>query len=476
MATRASKRKLSVPASPTSSPTAAKMPAADPVVTVYVKSDPPWATALAQARDDDHFLDATLVAGGRRIQGHKAVLISFSPYLHGLFTSGLSESKLDEVEIKDVDGAALAAVVGCFYTGTVSVSVATAGSVIRTANMLQVGAIEVAVIDFFVKNLQPGTAFKELAGFATEMAVGPSGCALQQKCLQYIWAEFSACAATPAFLEVGDLALLAKVLESDALAAKGEDDVLAAVRTWVTHDKASRAAAVKTLLPLVRFPLLTEATKLKMFHDPLLLSLMALPDGGAVLAGQLLKECIPSFVMSEALGGRGKVRKGDGPARSPPRYPTTAHNGCMSRWDVGGNQDAINVTPSAAIWLCGLTMGTCRDATKRLSFVLSVKRVSGDTAELNEDKTPVLCSTPVGGWCDVLLASPIRLEAGCQYRIEAKCSSTTSIGFVGQGGEKSVTLPESGGLTLQFDQGAAPSNGTSDKGGQLNHLLYRLSA
>ena len=308
MATRASKRKLSVPVSPTSSPAAAKKPAADPVVTVYVKSDPPWATALAQARDNDHFLDATLVAGGRRIQGHKAVLISFSPYLHGLFTSGLSESKLDEVEINDVDGAALAAVVGCFYTGTVSVSVATAGSVIRTANMLQVGAIEVAVNDFFVKNLQPGTAFKELAGFATEMAVGPSGCALQQKCLQYIWAEFPACAASPAFLEVGDLALLAKVLESDALAAKGEDDVLAAVRAWVTHDKASRAAAVKTLLPLVRFPLLTEATKLKMFHDPLLLSLMALPDGGAVLAGQLLKECIPSFVMSEALGGRGTVR------------------------------------------------------------------------------------------------------------------------------------------------------------------------
>ena len=476
MATRASKRKLSVPASPTSSPTAAKMPAADPVVTVYVKSDPPWATALAQARDDDHFLDATLVAGGRRIQGHKAVLISFSPYLHGLFTSGLSESKLDEVEINDVDGAALAAVVGCFYTGTVSVSVATAGSVIRTANMLQVGAIEVAVNDFFVKNLQPGTAFKELAGFATEMAVGPSGCALQQKCLQYIWAEFSACAATPAFLEVGDLALLAKVLESDALAAKGEDDVLAAVRAWVTHDKASRAAAVKTLLPLVRFPLLTEATKLKMFHDPLLLSLMALPDGGAVLAGQLLKECIPSFVMSEALGGRGKVRKvkGDGPARSPPRFPTTAS---QRHWHVGSMyRDAINVTPSAAIWLCGLTMGVCRDATKRLSFVLSVKRVSGDTAELNEDKTPVLCSTPVGGWCDVLLASPIRLEAGCQYRIEAKCSSTTIIGFVGQGGEKSVTLPESGGLTLQFDTGAAPRNGTSDDRGQLNHLLYRLSA
>ena len=329
------------------------MPAADPVVTVYVKSDPPWATALAQARDDDHFLDATLVAGGRRIQGHKAVLISFSPYLHGLFTSGLSESKLDEVEINDVDGAALAAVVGCFYTGTVSVSVATAGSVIRTANMLQVGAIEVAVIDFFVKNLQPGTAFKELAGFATEMAVGPSGCALQQKCLQYIWAEFPACAATPAFLEVGDLALLAKVLESDALAAKGEDDVLAAVRAWVTHDKASRAAAVKTLLPLVRFPLLTEATKLKMFHDPLLLSLMALPDGGAVLAGQLLKECIPSFVMSEALGGRGTVRKGKvaptapGSRCSPPRFPTT---GSQRHWAVRRNQDVWAAAASYALY------------------------------------------------------------------------------------------------------------------------------
>jgi hypothetical protein len=103
-------------------------------------------------------LDATLVFGDARIQAHKAVLISFSPFLHTMFTGGLSESSQDEVELRDVDGGALAIVVSCFYTGRIDATSANVCGLIRTANLMQVNAIELAAAGYFVKQLQPNTA------------------------------------------------------------------------------------------------------------------------------------------------------------------------------------------------------------------------------------------------------------------------------------------------------------------------------
>ena len=272
---------------------------------------PAWATALRAARDDGHFLDVTLKTEGAEIRAHKNVLVAFSPYFHALLTSGLSESSQDAVEISDVDDNSLAAVVGCFYTGTISTTLAGVCQLIRTANLLQVPAIEEAAASFFAERLQPSTALEALGGFATEMAVGPSGCALQQKCLDYIFAQFPACAAEPAFLALADPALVAKILQSDALMVKTEEEVLTAVRRWVIHDEAARSAALEQLLPLIRFPQLSAPSQLGVYADPLLLKLMAQP-GGAAIAGQLLKECSAAFAETAEFQqcARGKRREG----------------------------------------------------------------------------------------------------------------------------------------------------------------------
>eukprot|EP01047_Picozoa_sp_COSAG01_P112711 COSAG01_NODE_41444_length_451_cov_1.312500_1_plen_107_part_01 len=58
-----------------------------------------WATALRQGREDDMFIDVTLVVGVTRIRAHRIVLAGFSRYFRALLSSsGLRESQQEEVE------------------------------------------------------------------------------------------------------------------------------------------------------------------------------------------------------------------------------------------------------------------------------------------------------------------------------------------------------------------------------------------
>jgi hypothetical protein len=121
-----------------------------------------WCLAMKSGRDAGEFLDITLLVGDRQIQAHRNVLAGLSPYIHGLLTSGLAESKQggDEMKIGDehTDGRAVEAIVDCFYSGELSISRGTASSMIRTANLLGVDAVEKAACDFFVESIEPSTA------------------------------------------------------------------------------------------------------------------------------------------------------------------------------------------------------------------------------------------------------------------------------------------------------------------------------
>ena len=124
-----------------------------------------WATALRAPREAGKFIDITLLAGGRRIEAHRNVLVGISPYLDGLLTSGLAESaaQSQELTLEDMDGRAVEAVVDCMYSGNLALSSRTVTPVLRVANLLQVGAVEKAAGEFFVSKLEPSTAADALA-------------------------------------------------------------------------------------------------------------------------------------------------------------------------------------------------------------------------------------------------------------------------------------------------------------------------
>ena len=83
-----------------------------------------WATFMQRQREAGQFLDVTLIAGGRRIEAHKNVIVGLSPYLEGLLTSGLAESaaQSQELTLEDMDGRAVEAVVDCMYSGKLALS------------------------------------------------------------------------------------------------------------------------------------------------------------------------------------------------------------------------------------------------------------------------------------------------------------------------------------------------------------------
>ena len=166
----------------------AAAPVADPPTLVPVEGQ--WSQPMRSAREAGDFVDITLLVGDRKIPTHKLVLVSHSPYLHGLLTSGLAESSQggDTLKVGDggTDGRAVEAIVDCFYSGQLSLSGSTVSSVIRTANLLAVSAVEKAACDFFVESLEPSTACEALAFAAAHTACGEHARVLHERCAGYM--------------------------------------------------------------------------------------------------------------------------------------------------------------------------------------------------------------------------------------------------------------------------------------------------
>jgi hypothetical protein len=292
-------------------------PLADPPTLVPVappaKGD--WCTSMQPTRDAGEFIDIVLVAGERRIPAHKNVLVSLSPYLHGMLTSGLAESKQGGDELKigdaDADGHAVSAIVDCMYAGRLSLSLGTVCGVIRTANLFGVDAVEKAACDFFVDALEPSTACEALAFSASRMACGEQAVALHMRCASYVVEHFAECSVERPFLDLPSEAV-AELIGSDDLPVE-EASVVAAVRAWFDHDAVDRQRSLRTLVSLIRWPLLPGDAQLKLANEPLLQRMMVhAPEENCVLGASLLLECSMQFAKSDAAAAcpRLKRRKG----------------------------------------------------------------------------------------------------------------------------------------------------------------------
>eukprot|EP01046_Picozoa_sp_COSAG06_P039125 COSAG06_NODE_4586_length_4125_cov_1.861401_2_plen_513_part_00 len=291
---------------------AATAPVADPPTLVPVEGD--WCKPMRRHREAGQFIDITLLVGGRKIPAHKIALISHSAYLEGLLTSGLAESKAGGDELKigddDTDGRAVEAIVDCFYSGELPLSSSTVSSVIRTANLLGVGAAEKAACDFFVESLDVTTACEALAFAAAHSVGGEHARGLHERCVGYAVDHFAECSIEPSFQELPCEAVM-EVIGSNDLPVE-ESSVLAAVRAWFDHDVAGRQESLALLLPLVRWPLLPVAVQLDLPDEPLLQRMMEQDRQALSLGMKLLMECSAGFAANGAAAAcpRLKQRKG----------------------------------------------------------------------------------------------------------------------------------------------------------------------
>ena len=261
----------------------------EPPTLVVVEGE--WATFMRAHREHGKFIDVTLIAGGRRIEAHRNVITSLSPYLDGLLTSGLAESaaQSQELTLEDMDGYAVEAVVDCMYSGALSLSNRTVTPVIHAANLLQVGAAERAAGEFFVSKLEPTTAADALAFAAERAACGEHAKALYDQCMEYAVEHFAAVSREASFLSL-PCDTVASFVASDDLPVE-ELDVVCAVRGWFEHDPAERKGALKPLVQLIRWPLLPRKAQKNLDTEPLFHYMMELDKGSRSLGIKMLLEC-----------------------------------------------------------------------------------------------------------------------------------------------------------------------------------------
>jgi hypothetical protein len=356
-----------------------------------------WATALRAPREAGLFIDIALLAGGRRIEAHRNVLVGFSPYLLGLLTSGLAESTAQsrELTLEDMDGRAAEAVVDCMYSGKLALSSRTVTAVIRAANLLQVGAVEKAAGEFFVSKLELSTAADALGFAAERVECGEHAKKLHEQCVEYAIEHFAALSCESSFLSL-PVGTVASLIASDKLPVK-EAGVVSAVRSWFEHDADERKESLKTLMPLIRWPLLPVEARKALPVEPLLMQLMALDDESRQLGITLMLECGSTHSRDSVLAsGCPRLKRRAGAALPLPILTFSAFSSNHYRLsEEGALIEAIASVPRcSATAMCGghvMNSGeSCAEVTvvrKTGALVLGVGRPTLGTELENPDAT-----------------------------------------------------------------------------------------
>ncbi|KAK6019337.1 BTB/POZ domain protein [Ostertagia ostertagi] len=116
---------------------------------------------LAKLRDSARLCDVTLVAEGTRISAHRVVLAASTDYFEAMFANDMAESRMEEIEIKDVEAAVLGALVNFCYSGKIRISSTNVWTVLPTACLLQLNEVkDVIGTDEFYR--LPGNQLVEL--------------------------------------------------------------------------------------------------------------------------------------------------------------------------------------------------------------------------------------------------------------------------------------------------------------------------
>lgn len=193
--------------------------------------------------------DVTLVAGQVRIPAHRLVLCAASDYFAAMFNSGLSETNLGEVVLKDVDPDALAVLIRYVYSGKLEIKEETVENLLSTSALLQFNSVVADCSAFLVKRLHPSNCIG-ISRFADSQ-----GCLeLQGVANDFVSENFVDVINNQEFLSLPSEEL-AKLLTRDDLNVPSEEMVFHSLILWARHNRNSLQSLPK-LLECVRLPLL----------------------------------------------------------------------------------------------------------------------------------------------------------------------------------------------------------------------------
>ena len=112
--------------------------------------------ALESLYNRGELCDVVLTAEGREFSAHKIVLVTCCPYFSAMFRSGMTETKQNRVELKDVDSTALESVLRLIYTGRITITTRNVQNLLSISCLFHLDSLRDSCASFIHRQLAPG--------------------------------------------------------------------------------------------------------------------------------------------------------------------------------------------------------------------------------------------------------------------------------------------------------------------------------
>ena len=213
---------------------------------------------------DGRYSDVTLKIGEKRkVQAHRVVLASFSPYFEALLGANWEDGKKDEIEILGLDESAVSDLIEFAYSGNIDISKDNVQTLLESANYLGVEFVKKSCGKFLERAIDDKTCLG-IWQLADVFALDE----LSKEAKKHALRHFTDVCKKEEFLSL-ELNLLTDLLADEEICVvieglipcveEREKIVLQAVFRYIEHDVVKRKDSLPKLLPLIRLPTLSES-------------------------------------------------------------------------------------------------------------------------------------------------------------------------------------------------------------------------
>ncbi|XP_078656154.1 kelch repeat and BTB domain-containing protein 8-like [Branchiostoma floridae x Branchiostoma belcheri] len=207
--------------------------------------------------------DVVLEVEGRRFPCHRLVLSAASPYFRAMFTSDMAESRQNTVVLQGLDPDIFEEILSYIYSGTLHVSLDRVQPLYQAADLLQLDYVRDTCSSYMAMNVECST-YVNLYKFAHVFRVD----VVLNSCLQYICGHFVEVSSSEEFCSLS-VDQLTEIISQDKLEVDKETRVWEAVVRWVQHSREDRLQHLPSILPRIRFNLLTSDDTAAILDHPL---------------------------------------------------------------------------------------------------------------------------------------------------------------------------------------------------------------
>ncbi|XP_019637084.1 PREDICTED: kelch-like protein 12 [Branchiostoma belcheri] len=207
--------------------------------------------------------DVVLEVEGRQFPCHRLVLSVASPYFRAMFTSGMAESRQKTVILQGLNAAVFKEILSYIYSGCLQVSLDRVQHLYQAADLLQLDYVRDTCSSYMDMEVGCSTCV-DLYKFGDLFSLDT----VRESCLQCIYKHFTKVSSSEEFCSLS-VDQLTEIISHDELDVKEETTVWEAVVRWVQHSREDRTHHIPSILPHIRFDLLTPRDMVAILDHPL---------------------------------------------------------------------------------------------------------------------------------------------------------------------------------------------------------------